>query len=108
MNTSTELNRDFIYNTPEKILFHPDITLAQLRIYAIIRSFMDTTGIAYCSNNWLAQKVGVKRNAIIVGINALVAMGFITKKQKDGFRFLSINTSPTQIDPCIPKYTEDI
>ena len=100
----------FIYNLPEKVLFHPKITLLQLQIYAIVRSFMDTTGIAYCSNNWIAKKCGVQRNAVIVGINKLISYGFLRKKTVDQQRYLEVVLNPVLItdfeQTSIPKDTQ--
>ena len=95
--TDTASTRDFVYNVPSKVLFHPEITLLQIRIYAVIRSFMDTTGEAYASNNWIANQCGVKRNAAICGINALLKMGFIRKVTHKKQRYLEVIFSPIMV-----------
>lgn len=101
MSTSDnkQYNRDFIYSAPHKVLFHKSITLLQLRIYSIIRSFMDTTGEAYPSNNWIAtQCCGVDRTSVIRAINKLVSYGFVQRIVIDGQRYLGIVTTPLPIN----------
>jgi len=59
------VNRDFVYNIPEKVLFDNSLTINDLKVYAIVRSFMDTTGTAFPSNNWIANKLIFKTNTFM-------------------------------------------
>lgn len=109
-NDNKQYTRDFINHLPNKVLFHPKITLLQVRIYGVIRSFMDNNCDAYCSNNWLATQCGVNRDAVIKGINALVKYGFIKRRFDGEQRYLEIVTRPIAIvdengQPSIPKDT---
>jgi DNA-binding Lrp family transcriptional regulator len=91
-NTSTaSFNREFIYTSPDSVLFHPEMRFLEFKIYSIIRSFMDTTGSAYPSNNWLANKCGVDRSSVIRALNRLVKLGFIKKITKNNHRYLVVN-----------------
>ena len=68
-NSQTEsCNRDFLYHVPGKVLFDTTLTPLDLKIYMIVRSFMDTTGKAtFASNKWIATKLNIeneKRSAI--------------------------------------------
>lgn len=104
----SDVKRDFINNVPDKVLYHPEMTILKIRVYSIVRSFMDTTGQAYCSNNWIATKCGVERNAVITSINALVEHGFLKKEVVNGQRYLFVVTKPLGITldpPGIPENT---
>lgn len=88
-----EFQRQFVYTVPERVLFDSDLSINELKIYMIVRSFMDTTGIAYPSNNWIANKLGISRRKVIDNINRLVDKGYLQRTIKDGQRRLSIPTS---------------
>lgn len=83
------LNRDFIYTVPESILFDSDLTLNDLKLYMIVRSFMDTTGSAYPSNNWIASKLGVDRSTAIRCLNRLIKKNYLVKIEKNNHRYLT-------------------
>lgn len=85
-------NRDFIYTVPEKIFNDTTLSINDLKIYMIIRSFMDTTGHAYPSNNWIAKRLGIDRRSVITCINNLLLKNYIVRKQVNERRYLSINT----------------
>ncbi len=95
---NTNFNRDFIYTVPETILFHPEMKLLELKIYMIIRSFMDTTGKAYPSNNWISAKCGADRRSIIRSLKKLIQHGFIKKIIENGHRLLFVNNTPCPFD----------
>ena len=80
--------RQFIYTAPENILFDERLTLNELKIYMIVRSFMDTTGVAYPSNKWIADKLKIETRSVIRCLKNLVLYKYIEKKIKKGQRFL--------------------
>ncbi len=82
--------RDFIYTCPAKVLHDPSITTNELKIYMMIRSFMDTTGVAYPSNKWLAEHLGINPRNTVHNINKLVSKGYLERIEENGKRFLSI------------------
>ncbi len=90
-SATTNLNRDFIYTIPEKVLFDENITDLDRKIYMIIRSFMDTTGSCYASNNWIATKLKIERRSIIRSLERLETNGYITRFTENSSRYLKIN-----------------
>lgn len=84
------MNRNFIYIVPESILFDITLNLLEIKIYMIIRSFMDSTGTCYPSNNWLANKCEVDRRSIIRSLNTLIEKGYIVKHTINNQRKLFI------------------
>jgi len=52
-------NRDFIYTIPESVLFDEELRPIDLKVYMVIRSFMDTTGEAFPSNAWFADRLKI-------------------------------------------------
>jgi hypothetical protein len=98
----TPFNRDFIYTIPSKVLFDENITDLDRKIYMIIRSFMDTTGQCYTSNNWLAEKLKVERRSIITSVNRLVKEQYINKISNGSKRYLVINYTPCSEELVIP------
>jgi DNA-binding MarR family transcriptional regulator len=86
--------RDYVYNIPEYILFNPAITLLQIKIYSLIRSFNERQQIAFCSNNWIANRLQVDRSSVIRAINKLCDFGFIERIEIDGRRYLQIKLCP--------------
>lgn len=84
---SEATNRDFVYNVPGKVLFDADLTLIDFKVYAVIRSFMDTTGAAYPSNGWLADKLGISYKSASRSLNKLAKRNHIAIIERDGRRF---------------------
>lgn len=82
--------RDFIYTIPESILFDDRITDLDRKIYMIIRSFMDTTGSCYASNNWVASKLKIDRRSVIRCIDRLENAGYIIRSIENEQRYLKI------------------
>lgn len=80
--------RDFIYTLPERILFDKELSKIDLQVYMIIRSFLDITGKAFPSNNWIANKLEIHRISVIRSINTLVNKKYIKRLQINGQRYL--------------------
>lgn len=87
-------HREFIYNLPETIFFDTDLTINDLRVYGVIRSFMDTRGDAYPSNNWIARRLQIHRTTAITCINRLIGKDYIVKEDIKGHRHLRIKINP--------------
>ncbi len=83
-------NRDFIYTIPQTVLLDLTLHLVDLRVYALVRSFMDTTGDAYPSNGWLAKKLDVDPTTISRSISKLQKKGYLTRVEIAGRRHLMI------------------
>lgn len=91
---SEKFNREFIYTAPESILFDLSLSTNELRIYMIVRSFMDTTGSAYPSNRWLSDKLKIDPRNVQVAIAKLIEKGYLVRMQKDNRRHLRTNVTP--------------
>ncbi len=85
--------RDFIYTCPSKVFNDHSLTLNELKIYMLIRSFMDTTGIAYPSNEWISDHLGINERNTCKNISKLVNKGYIERIIKNGQRFLRIKVA---------------
>ncbi len=96
--------RDFIYTCPSKVFNDPSLTLNEIKIYMMIRSFMDTTGEAYPSNNWIADHIGINRRNTINNINKLIAKGYIERFTHERQRYLRIKVSGIA-EKKVPKNT---
>ncbi len=103
MNEAKKYTREFIYTCPSKVFDDKSLTINELKIYMMIRSFMDTTGIAYPSNNWIADKLGISRRRTIDNINKLVRKNYIERITVKGKRYLRIAITPIveQIDESL-------
>ena len=96
-------HREYIYHMPETVAFDKSLSSTDLRIYMIIRSFMDARKPMYASNNWIAEKLGVERRTIITCINRLVSKGYIEKISRNNQRFMLIKQSPCIDDLVISR-----
>ena len=94
VNPEKPYHREFVYNLPETIFFDTDLTINDLRVYGVIRSFMDTRGDAYPSNNWIARRLNIHRTTAITCINRLIKKDYILKEDIKGHRHLRIKTHP--------------
>lgn len=92
-NPEKSYNRQFVYNIPENILFDEDLSFTDIKLYAVIRSFMDTTGDAYPSNNWIAKKLSIDRTTAIRSINRLCKKFYLIREDINGHRHLKISVS---------------
>ena len=86
-------NRDFIYHIPHSIFLDLTLTLTDIRVYGIVRSFMDTTGDAYPSNAWLAKQLGVDPRTIRTSLARLIKKGFIQRIEVNRQRHLVVGRS---------------
>jgi biotin operon repressor len=93
-NKEKSYNRDFIYTIPSKILHDESLTFNDVKVYMMVRSFMDTTGDAYPSNNWIANEFNMDRRTVIRSINHLIEKGYVIKEEINGVRHLRINITP--------------
>jgi biotin operon repressor len=59
----------------------------------MIRSFMDTTGVAYPSNHWIADQLGINRRNVINNINKLISKGYIERIEENCQRYFRITLS---------------
>lgn len=97
-------NRDFIYTIPSKVLLDSSLTLIDLKIYMLIRSFMDTTGEAYPSNRWIAEKLSVHQISVSKSIAKMVSKKYITRIEMQGQRYLMTGKPiPTGVPPLVDK-----
>lgn len=87
-----KIKRDFIYTIPQSVLLDLELHLVDLRVYALVRSFMDTTGHAYFSNDWAAQKLGVDPLTVSRSISKHIKKGYLSRDEDDnGRRYLFLN-----------------
>lgn len=84
------MQRQFIYTVPEKVFSDKSLTINDLKIYMTVRSFMDTTGDAYPSNNWIAERLEIDRTTAIRSLNRLCDKGYLVRETIDGHRHLRI------------------
>lgn len=82
--------RQFIYNIPESVLFDNSLVLTDVRIYMIVRSFMDTTGQAFFSNDWAAKKLNVDPRTVRRSIARLVEREHLHREDDNNLRYLTI------------------
>ena len=83
----------FIYNTPDRIAFDLTLSVHDLRVYMIVRSFIDTTGDVYASNDYIAKRLNVDRSTVIRSINRLCKKKYIFREDINGHRHLGIVTN---------------
>lgn len=90
---STDNLREFIYTIPESILFTLK-SLAEIKIYMIVRSFMDTKHKCWAKNSYFAQKIGIDERSVRRAIESLESKGFIRRTVVGRDRYLSIPQNP--------------
>jgi predicted transcriptional regulator len=83
----------FIYNIPDRIAFDLTLSVHDLRVYMIVRSFIDTTGDVYASNDYIAKRLNVDRSTVIRSINRLCKKKYIFREDINGNRHLGIVTN---------------
>lgn len=83
-------NRDFIYIIPQTIFLDLTLHLVDIRVYGLVRSFMDTTKDAYFSNSWAAKKLNVDPLTISRSISKLIKKGYLHRIEVDNQRHLLV------------------
>lgn len=96
-NSEDFYKRNFTYSVQRTIFKDKTLTINDLKIYMIVRSFIDTTGDAYPSNNWIANELEIDRRTVITCINRLIEKGYLIKYDIKGKRHLSVKV------PSIPQ-----
>lgn len=94
-------NRDFIYTIPSKIMHDNDLSLNDIKIYMIVRSFMDTAGSCYASNNWIASNLRIHRTTVIECIKNLIQKTYLVRTEVNGQRYLSVNYTPCPMEVVV-------
>lgn len=88
---SEKFAREFIYTIPESVLFDPDMHLVDLKIYMIVRSFMDTTKDAYPTNGWISEKLNIHKITASKSISKMVGKKYLERfTDSQGYRHLRI------------------
>lgn len=85
-------NRGFVYNIPQNVLEDLSLNGTDLRVYAYVRSFMDTTGEAFFSNQWAADRLDLDPLTISRSVSKLCEKGHIERfeDEKTGQRYLAV------------------
>ena len=94
-------NRDFLYTIPSKVMHDKTLSLNDIKVYMIVRSFMDTTGSCYASNNWIANNLGIHRTTVIECIKNLIQKTYLIRTESNGQRYLSVNYTPYPEDVIV-------
>ena len=97
VNPENFYSRNFTYHVPAQVFKDNTLTINDLKTYMIVRSFTDTTGNVYPSNNWIAKELHIDRRTVITCINRLIEKGYLIKYDIKGKRHLSIKV------PSIPQ-----
>lgn len=91
MSEIDKYGRAFNYNIPSYVLLDSTLTLVDLRTYALVRSFIDTTGKAYPSNKWFADKIGVDPRTIPNSCARLEQKGYLKRVfDENGKRYFTV------------------
>lgn len=90
-NEENFYQRNFIYTITQQIFDDTTLTANDLKIIMVVRSFTDTTGQAFMSNNWLADRLKIDRRSVITCLNRLVEKGYLIKETIKGTRYLKIS-----------------
>ena len=97
-NNSEDFYRlNFTYSVQRSVFKDHTLTINDLKIYMIVRSFTATTGDAYPSNNWIANELEIDRRTVITCINRLIEKDYLIKYDIKGKRHLSVKV------PSIPQ-----
>lgn len=103
-----ELNREFIYTIPESIFFDNSLTLNDMKVYMIIRSFMDSHRECFASNKWFAETLDVDSRTIRGSLSKLETKSYIERLEINRTRVLvTKRRGLNMIDPDL-KCTPDL
>lgn len=86
----SNLTRQFIYTIPENILDDSSLSLADIKVYLRIRSFMDSGRNCYAHNQWFAEKCHIDPRSVTRSIATLVNKNYIVSENIKGQRNLSV------------------
>lgn len=82
--------RAFIYTCPDRVFDDKSLSLNELRIYMMVRSFLDSTGTAYPSNQWIAERLNIEPRSARRCVTNLVEKGHLFRVFIDSRRYLTI------------------
>lgn len=80
MNDSRK-KRKFLYVIPEEILFDEDLTINDLRVYSLIRSFADSETGIYEGNNLFEEMLDVDNDKVKLSISRLIEKRYILSNE---------------------------
>jgi len=85
-----EYGVQYFTNIPDRVLYDKDLNLSDIRVYAIIKSYIDSGHKVYTSNGYLAKKLGCSIRTVISCLNSLTKKKYIRKISRSGQRYLKI------------------
>ena len=92
------MSRDYLHALPESILFDDNLSIVDMRVYALIQSFHYSKSKCWAGNKWLAEKVNVSLGTVKRSLKKLSDLGYIVKKFINAVRYLYIKLNPLKSD----------
>jgi hypothetical protein len=90
-NEENFYKQNFTYHVSAEIFDDTTLTINDLKIVMIVRSFTDTRRPSFMSNNWIAKRLKIERRTVITCLNRLVEKGYLIREEIKGKRYLKIN-----------------
>lgn len=90
-NEENFYKQNFTYHVSAEIFDDTILTINDLKIVMIVRSFTDTRRPSFMSNNWIAKRLKIDRRTVITCLNRLVEKGYLIREEIKGKRYLKIN-----------------
>lgn len=78
----------FVYMIPKEILFNPKLTFVDIKVYSIVRSFMDSRRNCYPTNNWIAKQLNVASRTIQASLERLCNLKYLERITIEGRRYI--------------------
>lgn len=78
----------FVYMIPKEILFNPKLTFVDVKVYAMVRSFMDSGRNCYPTNSWIAKNLNVAPRTVRASLEHLCKLCYLERITIEGRRYI--------------------
>jgi hypothetical protein len=77
-------DEEFLYACPSAVFFDNSITFDDMRMYMILYSIKDTSGVVYADSAWLANRIGFGIPYTKLCVKSLVSKGYVQFIKREG------------------------
>lgn len=96
-------NKDYNAVIPNYILFDPDLSFIDIKLFSVINSFTLSNTECYATKAWFAKQIGSDEKSVQRAIKKLMDGGYILHFQEDGQWILQVVTPKIKSVKCSEK-----
>lgn len=70
-------DEEFLYACPSEVFYDNSISFHELKLYMVLYSIMDSSGVVYANSEWISNKLGFGVRYTKVCVFSLIEKGYV-------------------------------